>query len=178
MECAQKPKLRAFIKFEDFFNTPSFITKPLSFIQRKFVPKIRLGCLEIRLETVRWARPRVEERSRICQVCENLDQKVENEFHFTFECSKYQPERLKWFEKLEIPENFQKFTETEKLGIALNHPANVRLASQYLINIFNIRSKTVKELQGASKIFHLYPPTYATQYCSIICFCPCTSAVT
>ena len=124
----------------------------------KFVAKIRLGCLEIRLETGRSARPRIEAESRICQVCENLDQNIEDEFHFTFECSKYQPERQKWLEKLEIPDNFQTLTKDEKLGIILNYPSNVKLTSQYLINIFDIRSKIIKELQGASKIFHLYPP--------------------
>ena len=77
MECTQKPKLRTFVKFKDFYSTPSYLTKPLSFIQRKFVAKIRLGCLEIRLETGRWARPRLVEESRICQVCENLDQDIE-----------------------------------------------------------------------------------------------------
>ena len=157
IECAQKPKLRTFLKFKDFCTTPSYLTKPLSFIQRKFVAKIRLGCLEIRLETGRWVRPKIVEESRICQVCENLDQKIEDEYHFTFECCKYQPERLKWFQKLEIPDNFQTLTKAEKLGIILNHPSNVKLTSQYLINIFDIRSKTIKELQGASKIFHLYP---------------------
>ena len=157
MECTQKPKLRTFVKFKDFYSTPSYLTKPLSFIQRKFVAKIRLGCLEIRLETGRWARPRLVEESRICQVCENLDQDIEDEFHFTFECLKYQPERQKWFEKLVIPDNFQTLTKTEKLGIVLNHPCNVKLTSQYLINIFDIRSKIIKDVQGALKTFHLYP---------------------
>ena len=96
--------------------------------------------------------------SRICQVCENLDQKIEDEFHFVFECCKYQPERLKWFEKLNIPDDFQTLTKPEKLGIILNHPDNVKLTSQYLINIFDVRSKIIQELQGASKILHLYPP--------------------
>ena len=56
-ECGNKPKLRTFVRFKDFSMTPSYLTKPLSFIQRKFFAKTRLGCLEIRLETWRYARP-------------------------------------------------------------------------------------------------------------------------
>ena len=42
IQCENKPKLRTFIKFKDFSNTPSYLTKPLSFIQRKFLAKLRL----------------------------------------------------------------------------------------------------------------------------------------
>ena len=43
-ECSQKPKLRTFVKFKNFSDTPAYLTKPLSFIQRKFLAKLRLGC--------------------------------------------------------------------------------------------------------------------------------------
>ena len=82
--CLNSPKLRTFVEFKNFENTPSYITKPLSFIQRKFLAKIRLGCLEIRIETGRYARPRLPELSRVCQVCPNPSKKIENEFHFIF----------------------------------------------------------------------------------------------
>ena len=65
-QCLTSPKLRTFVKFKDFFDTPTYITKPLSFIQRKFLAKVRLGCLEIRIETGRYARPRLPAEARLC----------------------------------------------------------------------------------------------------------------
>ena len=42
-QCSVKPKLRTFITFKDFYTTPSYISKPLTFVQRKFMARIRLG---------------------------------------------------------------------------------------------------------------------------------------
>ena len=106
IECENKPKLRTFMKFKDFSRTPSYLTKPLSFIQRKFVAKIRLGCLEIRIETGRYARPRLTEEARTCLVCTNQNQEVENEVHFLFNCQAYEAERLAWTQKLTVQEDF------------------------------------------------------------------------
>ena len=90
-QCKNLLKLRTFIKFKDYNGTPVYLKKPLSFIQRKFTAKIRLGCLEIRLETVRWARPRLPEESRIRLVCPNQDKEPETELHFLFNCPNQNP---------------------------------------------------------------------------------------
>ena len=159
-ECQNSSKLRTFVKFKDFSNTPNYLTKPLTFIQRKFLAKIRLGCLEIRVETGRYARPRLPAESRLCQVCENNDQKVEDEFHFIFECNKYDQERSFWLNKLKVPDNFITETQEKKLDLVLNDHSNVKLTAQFIINIFDIRSKIVNNLPNANStnaIFHLSP---------------------
>ena len=158
-QCENLPKLRTFIKFKDFSCTPVYLKKPLSFIQRKFIAKLRLGCLEIRLETGRWARPRLPEESRICLVCPNQDQEPESELHFLFKCSTYQHERQSWLQKLTIPENFQELQPEFKLDLVLNNPDNVKITSQYVINIFDKRSKIVSKLPSIKdiSIFHLLP---------------------
>ena len=97
-ECNLKPKLRTFVQFKNFFETPNYITKPLSFVQRKYVAKLRLGCLELRLETGRWARPKQPVEARTCQVCENQGANIENESHFLFYCQKYRTERKNGFQ--------------------------------------------------------------------------------
>ena len=116
-ECGNKPKLRTFVRFKDFSMTPSYLTKPLSFIQRKFLAKIRLGCLEIRLETGRYARPRLAEEARTCQACPNPNLEIENEEHFLFKCSTYQTERLAWLEKLNVPNNFLLLSQNSKCDL-------------------------------------------------------------
>ena len=50
-ECQGKPKLRTFVMFKDFQTLPPHVGKPLSFIERKTISKLRLGILPIRLET-------------------------------------------------------------------------------------------------------------------------------
>ena len=84
MECSALPKLRTFMKFKDFENTAAYLKKPLSFIQRKTIAKTRLGCLAIRVETGRYARPPLLAALRICQICENPNDEIEDEFHFLF----------------------------------------------------------------------------------------------
>ena len=63
----------------------------MSFIQRKFLAKCRLGCLPIRLETGRFCRPILAENERVCQVClENgvtdyqYKNEIESEIHLLF----------------------------------------------------------------------------------------------
>ena len=160
-QCLNAPKLRTFIKFKDFFSTPKFLTKPLSFVQRKFLAKIRLGCLELRIETGRYARPRLPPESRLCQVCN--EQKVEDEFHFLFECKIYEQERFLWLNKLRLAANFQQKTQEEKLDLVLNEHTNVKLTAQYIIDIFDSRSKIVNKLPSTNNatstitLFHLLP---------------------
>ena len=44
--CNDKPKLRTFVTFKDFKSISPHMTKPLSFIERKMISKLRLGsCL-------------------------------------------------------------------------------------------------------------------------------------
>ena len=105
-QCANLPKLRTFIKFKDFCNTPSYLTKPLSFIQRKFLAKIRLGCLEIRIETMQYARPSLTEEARTCQVCPNPRKQTKSELHFLFECQMYENEWNIWVTNIIVPFNF------------------------------------------------------------------------
>ena len=157
-ECGNKPKLRTFVRFKDFSMTPSYLTKPLSFIQRKFLAKIRLGCLEIRLETGRYARPRLAEEARTCQACPNPNLEIENEEHFLFKCSTYQTERLAWLEKLNVPNNFLLLSQNSKLDLVLNNHHNVKTTAQYIINIFDKRSKIVSNLPSTNNvIFHIEP---------------------
>ena len=139
-----------------FYWTPSYLTKPLSFIQRKCLAKLRLGCLELRLETGRWARPRLPVEDRLCQVCENQEAKIEDEIHFLFYCNRYIYERENWYNKLLIPPNFTDLAEVEKLRLILNDPNNVKLTAQHVINTLEIRSKVINQLPMFNT-FHLEP---------------------
>ena len=150
-ECEQKPKLRTFLTFKEFNQIPSFVTKPLTFLQKKHIAKIRLGSLELRIESGRFSRPRLEVHERICLVCKDqnlslgLDPCVETEFHFIFTCSKYNNLRNNWQENLVKPENFANMDEGSKLGIVLNMAENVKTTAQFIIDAYSMRSKSLNK---------------------------------
>ena len=45
-----------------------------------------------------------------------------------------------------IPPNFNELPEVEKFRMVLNKPENVKYAGQFVINIFDIRSKVVNKI--------------------------------
>ena len=133
----------------------------MSFIQRKFISKLRLGCLEIRLETGRYARPRLPAEARLCQVCENQDEEVEDEIHFLFYCKASEEERSTWLNSLQKPENFLNLPSNEKLCIVLNNHDNVKQTAQHIIDVFDKRSKILNSRpstnQNNETLYHLFP---------------------
>ena len=75
VKCEDKPKLRTFISFKNFGITPPYLLMPISFVQKKFIAKLRLSTLAFLAQ------------NRLCLSCEN-GFSVENEEHFIFSCSK------------------------------------------------------------------------------------------
>ena len=149
-ECESKDKLRTFITFKDFDSLPCHVSKPLSFVKRKFISKIRTGCLPIRIELGRFSRPRLPEVDRICLACINSadpnivqTSQIENEFHFIFKCNRYESIRNSWLTKLNLPTNFENLPECEKLKVALNDEKNVSITAQFIVDAYRLRSKVV-----------------------------------
>ena len=137
-ECQNKPKLRTFMLFKDFETLPPHIGKPLSFVERKTISKLRLGILPIRLETARYVRPILPENERVCY-CNSG--RIESESYILFTCPIYNDLRQSWLNKLCIPVNFSQLSEEERLKIVLNKPENVKHTAQYLISIMDLRSQ-------------------------------------
>ena len=116
----------------------------MSFLVRKFLALTRLSNLGIRLETGRYERPRLEEHLRLCPAC--LDRvSVENEIHVLFFCRIYEELRQAWLQKLVKPENFMQLEACEKLKIVLNEANNVKATGQFIIDLYDVRSKIVNK---------------------------------
>ena len=92
-ECQNKPKLRTFLLFKEFETLPPHIGKPLSFVERKTISKLRLGILPIRLETARYVRPILLENERLCYC--NSGQ-IESGSYVLFTCPIYNELRQSW----------------------------------------------------------------------------------
>ena len=135
-ECKNKPKLRTFMLFKDFGPLPPHVGKPLSFVERKCISKLRLGILPLRIETARYARPILPENQRVCY-CESGE--IESEYHVMFSCSKYDSLRDAWLRKICTPANFHELEMKEKFEIILNRPENVRLTAQYIVAFMDLR---------------------------------------
>ena len=112
-----KPKLRTFVVFKDFKHETSYLLKPLSFVQRKSLAKLRLGVLTLRIETGRFVRPRLPAEERLGLICNSGE--VEDEAHFLLRCDTYNMERRRLFEKIEDPVSFALLPDKEKLQILL-----------------------------------------------------------
>jgi hypothetical protein len=141
-ECENKPKLRTFVTFKDYTTLPPHVGKPLSFIERKTISKLRLGILPIRLETARYLRPVVPENQRLCY-CDSGE--IESEFYVLFKCPKYNSLREAWMSKLAKPEHFLQLPPQDKLKLVLNEPANVRHTAQYLVSLMDLRRSLNKK---------------------------------
>ena len=142
--CLEKPKLRTYVKFKDFGSIPSYISKPMSFICRKYLALMRLSNLAIRIETGRFERPKLDANLRFCPAC-NVNASIEDEFHFIFQCVAYNDLRAIWLSKLKLPENFLDLQTPEKLKIVLNKAENVKVTAQFILDAYNYRSKIVKK---------------------------------
>ena len=134
--------MRTFVLFKDFQTLPPHVGKPLSFIERKTISKLRLGILPIRLETARYLRPVVPENERLCY-CNSGE--VESEFYVLFKCQKYNNLREAWLSKLTKPDNFSHLPPQEKLKLVLNKPENVRHTAKYLVSVMDLRRQLNKQ---------------------------------
>ena len=136
LECQNKPKLRSFMMFKDFGKQPPHVGKPLSFLERRIVSKLRLGVLPLRIETGRYLRPLVPEHQRTCYCTSG---QVESQYYVLFQCQMYRNLREAWLNKLVKPENFDNLTPQEKLKTVLNMSENVKHTAQFLLSLMDQR---------------------------------------
>ena len=130
------PKLRTYNLIADFSSPKVYLLKPLSFIQRKFMAKTRLGVLQLRIETGRYERPKKPAEQRTCKQC-SLEV-VENEAHFLLECPKHNFLRDQLIGQINN-EGFSLLNDSEKLKLLMNNSDIVKQTSQFIINAFDNR---------------------------------------
>ena len=135
-QCLNMPKLRTYNSIAKFKANNCYLTKPLSFIQRKFLAKLRLGVLGLRIETGRYERPKKAPEDRTCNQC--TMGVPEDETHFLLFCTKHSLQRNNLFSNI-VNENFQNLNSIEKLKFLLNNPSIVKQTAQFIVNAYNNR---------------------------------------
>ena len=148
LKCREKPQLRTYIQLKNFNIKPPIISRPLSFIQRKFLSKFMVSCLQLKICTGRYTNQ--PESDRICTVEQScMDHRiVESECHFVLTCPAYHLLRQAWLARLEGPENFSQLGDIEKLNVAINDTKNVKATAQFIVDAFSLRSR-ILEMKGA-----------------------------
>ena len=140
--CLAMPKLRTFNIFKDFDKQATYLSKPLNFFQRRAIANIRIGSFRLKIETLRYMRPKIPFDRRFCVTCTNHNYEIECEQHYLFSCTAYTNIRQSWLSSLEKPDNFDDLEDNgEKLDIALNVAANIKLTANFILSAFDIRSK-------------------------------------
>jgi hypothetical protein len=93
--CLSKPKLRSYCKFKFELKLEPYLLDSNS-LGRRVLFGLRSGSNRLRIETGRWLRPRLEEKDRVCVLCDG--QQVEDEFHFVTSCQMYADLRKNFFD--------------------------------------------------------------------------------
>ena len=143
VQCSTLPKLRTFVTFKDFNQEAFYVKKHLNFFSRRFLARLRLGCLPLRLETGRYSVPRLPEERRTCQICETDTERpeIESEIHFLFSCKAYKDERDRWMQAMTLPLNFESLANDEKLKIILNDSCNVKPTATFIDQSLSVRDR-------------------------------------
>ena len=104
--------------------------------------RLRLGSLELRIDSGRYQRPALRIHERNCPACskDSLIKPVETEYHFLFGCKAYDHLRKVWFQEMTLPEKFQNLPDYRKLDLLLNKPENVKLSAQFIIIALTMRN--------------------------------------
>ena len=115
----------------------SYLSRPLSFTQRKLLAKLRLGILPIRIETGRYERPKLEASRRHCLQCNSTF--VEDEAHFLLYCMKHSDRRAILLSQVNVQEFFSSYSTTEKLDYLLNCSDMVKHTAKFVKESFYAR---------------------------------------
>ena len=75
----------------------------------------------------------------------------ESELHFLLQCEAYENERAAWLSSPTMPGDFITLPPDEKLKKVLNDDKNVKKTAQYIIDIYDKRSKVVSILPSTNQ---------------------------
>ena len=125
-----KPKLRTYVKLKQSYGTELYAKMNLTRPQRSILAQLRCGILPLYIETGRYTNIKLE--NRICIFCD--DNKIENELHFTMNCSLYKDLRSTFFNNINMDFTYSLADNFKTLCI--EHP---RKLSKFVLSIWQAR---------------------------------------
>ena len=139
-EIKRKPKLRFYRLFKNEPKTENYLLIHLSPMERSYIAQVRLGILQIAIETGRFKSIPVEKRLFI--LCNTG--KIEDEFHVLFECKVYELIRKVWLHKINlIYDNTVDLSINDK-QLYLNHIFQYpRITAKYIVQLMKHRDSVI-----------------------------------
>ena len=141
-ECLdQSPKALTYNQIKNVVKNEKYLMIITNREHRVVLSTLRLSDHMLMIEKGRHSRPKIAREDRFCKYCEG---KIENEVHFTAECSKYQSERELFFMEVEskVP-NFRVLNTNERFIFLFTQeePNLLKLTAKMLYNWYKIRSE-------------------------------------
>ena len=132
--CKNLSKLRTYNLLTGNPGLRNYLEMPMPFLHRKFMAKLRLGVLPLRIETGRFETPQLESDCRICRQC-SLDE-VEDEQLFLLRCTKHNSRRAGLIAKVNI-EYFEDLDSKQKLIYLLNNQSILKCTAKFIVESFD-----------------------------------------
>ena len=137
-----KVKLRTYNDIKIKFGQEDYLKLNLERSERSFMAQLRLGILPLHIETGRYNRTLLENRT--CKLCNT--NVIEDEMHFLLQCKTYSEDRKKLFIRAkEEVINFEDLSDVEKMK-CLFHSVG-RQTAKFIKKAYNKRFLIVNRLQ-------------------------------
>ena len=134
-----KPKLRTYIKCKNMYSLENYVTLNMAPKYRSALAKLRCGILPLELETGRYHN--IEESQWLCKLCQSGS--IENEYHFLFDCHKYEDHRRVFYRKIEtLYPNFLELEPDSRFAILMNADI-VRDTAKFVYEAFCFRQNCI-----------------------------------
>ena len=119
------------------FKSEEYLDK-LPLLSRSYICKLRISAHSLQIQTGRFSRNNIPRNERLCQVCQNGE--IEDEFHFSLVCPKYEHLRRKYLDKyFYIRPSMFKF-----IALLSSNELNVlSMFGNYLTAAFSLRFNTL-----------------------------------
>ena len=128
------PKLRTYSLFKEQFKADDYVYLRCRKF-RSMMSQLRLGILPLEIETGRWKSIEVE--NRLCKLC-SLN-RVEDEYHFLFDCEVYSDDRVNFFIEISISyHEFMALSVKDRWKYIMSEPNAVKTA-KFIYSLFEKR---------------------------------------
>ena len=129
-------KLRTYNTFKTEYGLENYCKLIMPFKHRSSMAKFRCGVAPLRIETGRYEG--LSEDHRTCPICKSG---IENETHVLLTCYLYEEFRTTLFNTaLEICNNFDSFSDAEKMKFIFSNPNMIRICAKTCFRILQKRS--------------------------------------
>ena len=157
-------KLRTYSLFKEQFKADDYVYLRCRKF-RSMMSQLRLGILPLEIETGRWKSIEVE--NRLCKLCSQ--NRVEDEYHFLFDCEVYSDDRVNFFIEISISyHEFMALSVKDRWKYIMSEPNAVKTA-KFIYTLFEREDLCC----SLSDVIYVYNVCVVLVYLLIVIFKRC-----